>query len=76
MEIVSLRVNWQLTQLVSSFKDRSGVQSYTAVFTRLKGITRTLLRGQHMLMMRTEMKLLFIWMFIARQWYSNPKSQE
>ena len=66
-----------ITQLLASIlKDKSDVLNYMEVFTRLEGIIRTQSRVQHIVMMRTEMKQLFIWIFIARQWYSNPKSQE
>ena len=62
-----------ITQLLASIlKDKSDVLNYMEVFTRLEGIIRTQSRVQHIVMMRTEMKQLFIWMFIARQWYSNP----
>ena len=62
-----------ITQLLASIlKDKSDVLNYMEVFTRLEGIIRTQSRVQHIVMMRTEMKQLFIWIFIARHWYSNP----
>ena len=51
-----------ITQLLASIlKDKSDVLNYMEVFTRLEGIIRTQSRVQHIVMMRTEMKQLFIW---------------
>ena len=61
-----------ITQLLASIlKDKSDVLNYMEVFTRLEGIIRTQSRVQHIVMMRTEMKQLFIWIFIARQFKSH-----